>query len=104
MEFRHAPVVYVLAAAHCVGETDLPIVAVVDIAHRRGHAALGHDRVGLAKQRLAGQSDTHARGRGLDRGPKSRPARTDDDHVVFKCRIVVHRSTNSPWDTSSYWI
>ncbi len=33
VELRHAPVVDVLAAAHRVGEVDLPVVAVIDVAH-----------------------------------------------------------------------
>src|SRR5262249_54757324 len=31
MQFSHSPVVDVLAAAHCVGEMNLPIVAIVDV-------------------------------------------------------------------------
>ena len=33
VQLGHAPVVEVLAAAHRVGEVDLPVVAVVDVAH-----------------------------------------------------------------------
>ena len=50
VELRHPPVVHVLAAAHGVGEVDAPGIAIVDVAERRGHAALGHDRVGLAEE------------------------------------------------------
>ena len=50
VQFGHAPVVDILAAAHRVGEMDLPIVAVVHIAHGRGHAAFGHDGVRLAEE------------------------------------------------------
>ena len=50
VQFGHAPVVDVLAAAHRVGEMDFPTVAVVHVAHRRRHAALGHDRVRLAQE------------------------------------------------------
>ena len=57
VELGHAPVVDVLPAAHRVGEVDAPVVAVVDVAHGGGHAALGHDGVGLAQQRLADQPD-----------------------------------------------
>ena len=56
VQFGHAPVVEVLAAAHGVGEVDPPVVAVVDVAHRRRHAAFGHDGVRLAEQRLADQA------------------------------------------------
>ena len=66
VEFGHAPVVDVLAAAHGVGEMDFPAIAIIDIAHRRRHAALGHDGVRLAEQRFADEADGHARRRSLD--------------------------------------
>ena len=43
VQFGHAPVVHVLAAAHGVAEMDLPVVAIVHVAQCRGDAALGHD-------------------------------------------------------------
>ena len=52
VQFRHAAVVQVLAAAHGVGEMDAPVVAVVHVAHGRRHAAFGHHRVRLAEQRF----------------------------------------------------
>jgi hypothetical protein len=82
VQFGHAPVVHVLAAAHRVGEVHFPVVAVVVVAERRGHAAFGHDRVGLAEEGLADESDRHARGRSLDGGPEPGPARTDHEDVV----------------------
>ena len=60
MQLGHAPVVDVLAAAHRVGEMDLPTVAVIHVAHRRGHAALGHDGVRFAEKRFADQADFDA--------------------------------------------
>ena len=83
VQLGHAPVVEVLAAAHRVGEVDLPAVAVVDVGHRRRHAALGHDRVGLAEQRLADEADRRARRRRLDGGAQPGAARADDDDVVL---------------------
>ncbi len=83
VQLRHAPVVDVLAAAHRVGEMDLPAVAVVDVGERRGDAAFGHHRVRLAEQRLADQADPHARRRRFDRGAQSGAARADDEHVVL---------------------
>ena len=53
MQLGHAPGVEELATAHRVAEVDLPVVLAVDIAHRCGNAAFGHDCVGLAEQRLA---------------------------------------------------
>jgi len=52
------------------------------VTERRGDAALGHDRVSLAEERLADQADVRA---GLGRGdcrPESSPARADDEDVV----------------------
>jgi hypothetical protein len=83
VQLRHPPVVEVLAAAHGVGEVDLPAVAVVDVRHRRGHPALGHDRVRLAEQRLADEPDGEAGGGGLDRRPQAGAAGADDDDVVL---------------------
>ena len=74
VQLRHAPVVDVLAAAHRVGEVDLPVVAVVDVGQRRGDAAFGHHRVRLAEQRLADQADRDARRRTL-RSPRADPRR-----------------------------
>ena len=61
VQLGHPPVVHVLAAAHRVGEMHLPVVAVVDVAERRRHAAFGHDGVRLAQERLAEQPDLDAR-------------------------------------------
>ena len=44
--------------------------AVGDVAERRGDPALGHDRVGLAEERLADEADVGAGGLRLDRGPQ----------------------------------
>ena len=70
VQLGHAPVVEVLAAAHRVGEVDLPVVALVDVGQRRGDAALGHHRVRLAEQRLADQADRDAR-RPTPRSPRA---------------------------------
>ncbi len=50
VQLGHAPVIQILPAAHGIGEVDAPVVAVVDVAHRRGHSAFGHHRMGLAEQ------------------------------------------------------
>jgi hypothetical protein len=57
VQLGHAPVVDVLAAAHRVGEMDLPVVAVVHVGQRCRDAALRHDRVRLSKQALADHAD-----------------------------------------------
>ena len=84
VQLGHAPVVDVLAAAHGVGEMDLPVVAVVDVAHRRRHAALGHDGVRLAEKRFANKPDLYARGRSLDRRAQTRAAGADDETSYSK--------------------
>ena len=83
VELGHPPVVHVLAAAHGVGEVHFPVVAVVHVGQRRRDAALGHDRVGLAQQRLAHEPDGDARGRGLDGGAQTGAARADHEDVVL---------------------
>lgn len=50
VQLGHPPVVEELAPAHGVAEVHLPVVALVDIAHAGGDAALGHHRMGLAEQ------------------------------------------------------
>ena len=81
-ELDHPPVVDVLAALPGVGEVEFPVVVVVDVAKRRRDPALGHDRVGLAEQRLADDRGLGARLGGGDRGSQARAAGADDDHVV----------------------
>ena len=90
VQLRHAPVVHVLAAAHRVGEVDLPVVAIVDVGERRGDAAFGHHRVRLAEERLADQADRHARRRGFDRRAQAGAAGADDEDVVFVGLVVGH--------------
>ena len=90
VQLGHAPVVHVLAAAHRVGEVHPPVVAVVHVAERRGHAALGHDRVRLAEERLAHQPDLRSgSGRG-DCGTEPGAAGTDHQHVVVEGLVLRH--------------
>ena len=74
VQLRHARIVQILPAAHRVGEMDAPVVAIVDIAHRRRHAAFGHHGVRFAEQRFADQSDFDARAPRL-RWPRADPRR-----------------------------
>ena len=96
VQLGHAPVVEVLAAAHRVGEVDLPVVAVVDVGQRRGHAALGHDGVRLAEQRLADEADRRARRRRLDGGAQPGAAGADDEDVVLVGLDVRRRPSDDP--------
>ena len=57
MQFGHTEIVEVLAATHCVGEMNLPVVTVIDVGESRGDSAFSHHRVGFAEQRLA--DETH---------------------------------------------
>ncbi len=83
VELRHAPLVQVAAALHRVAEVDLPVVLRLDVPQRRGDAALGHDGVRLAQQRLADQAHAQALGARLDGGAQARPAGADDQDVVL---------------------
>ena len=89
VDLRHAPVVEHLAAAHGVAEVDLPVVLGPDVAHGGGHAALGHDRVRLAEQRLADERHPQAALLGLDGGAQAGAAGADDDDVVVVGLVVV---------------
>ena len=83
VQLGHAPVVEVLAATHRVRKVDAPVVAVVDVGHRRGHAAFGHDSVRLAEQRLGQDADGGAVRRGFNGGAQSGAAGADDEHIVI---------------------
>ncbi len=95
VELGHPPVVQHLAAAHRVAEVDLPVVLRVDVAHRRGHAALGHHRVGLAEQRLADEGHPQPALLGLDRRPQPGAAGADHDHVVLVRLVLGHLFSGS---------
>ena len=82
VQLRHPPVVEHLPAAHGVAEVHPPVVLGVEVGHRRGDAALGHDRVRLAEQGLADDGGARAGLVGFDRGPQARTPRPDDDDVV----------------------
>src|SRR6476660_9947275 len=90
MQFSHAPVVDVLAAAHRVGKVHLPIVALIDVGEGRGHAPLGHNRMRLAEQGLADKTNFDSRGRGLNGRAQSRTASANNEHVVFESFVVSH--------------
>ena len=77
VEFGHAPVVEVLAAAHGVGKVDAPVVAIVHVGERGRDAAFGHDGVGFAEQRFGDDGGLGAFGGRFHRGSQSRPARSD---------------------------
>ena len=84
VQFRHAPIVDVLTAAHRVSEMDFPIVAVIHICERGRDAAFRHHGVRFSQQRFANHPDRNA-GRGsFNRRAQSGPAGADHEHVVLK--------------------
>ena len=83
VQLGHPPGVQVLAAAHGVGEVDLPVVALVDVGQRRRDPALRHHRVRLSQERLAHQPDREACRRGLDGCTQPGSSRADHQHVVL---------------------
>ena len=96
MNLGHAPVVQKLAAAHRVAKMGAPIVGRIDIRHRRGDTAFGHDGVRFAEQRLADHADTRALPKRFDRRAQSRSAGADDQHIVFvSFELFVHSSLRS---------
>jgi hypothetical protein len=93
VQFGHPPVVEVLAAAHRVGKVDAPVVPIVDIAQRGGRAALGHDGVRLAKERLADHAHRHPGGPRSDGGPEAGAAGAHDQDVMGDCFHVGHQNS-----------
>ena len=83
VQLREAPLVEIAAALHRVAEVDLPVVLRLDVAERRGDAALGHDGVRLAEERLANQPHAQAARRGLDGCAQTRAAGTDHEDIVL---------------------
>ena len=90
VQFRHAPVVEILAATHRVGEVHHPVVTIVDIAHGRRGAAFRHHGVCLPQERLADHPDRRPRLCRADCSPQPRSSRADHEHVVLECLHVVH--------------
>ena len=81
VQLGHAVVIEVLTAAHGVAKVHHPIVLGVDVTHGGGYAAFGHDRVGLAEQRLGDDADVEAALLGLDGRAQSGATGADDDDV-----------------------
>src|SRR4051794_28972237 len=82
VEFGHAPVVEILAAAHGVSEVYPPVVAIVHVGEGRRDAALGHDGVGFAQKRFADDADLRAAGGGFNGGAQAGSACSDHQYVV----------------------
>jgi hypothetical protein len=90
VQLGHAPVVEELGAPDRVTEVHSPVVALVHVLQCGGHAALGHNGVGLAEQGLADDGGVQAVPRRLDGRPKTRAPGANDDAVVldglnFRC-------------------
>ena len=90
MELGHAPVVEHLPAPHGVPEVHLPVVVGVDVAESGRDPSLGHDRVGLAEERLAHEGGAQAAGLGLDGRPYPGTPGADDDDVEVVGLVVGH--------------
>ena len=88
VQFGHAPVIEILAAAHGVGEMNAPVVAIVDVAHRRRHPTFRHHGVGFAEQRFRNHRDLHACRRRLHGRSQPCAARADDENVALYLLII----------------
>jgi hypothetical protein len=78
VQFRHAPIIQILAAAHRVGEVNSPAVSVVNISHRRRYAAFRHYGVRFAQQGFRNHRNLYARGRSLDGGAQASASRPNN--------------------------
>jgi hypothetical protein len=90
MQFRHAPIVDVLAAAHCVGEVHFPIVTLINVCKRRSNSTLGHYCVRFAQKGLANKANANACSRRFNRGAQPCPARANYENVVLESFVVSH--------------
>ena len=90
VQFRHAPLIYILAAAHRIGEVDFPTVAIIHVGQGGGDPAFGHDRVRFAEQAFANHPDRNACGRRFNGRAQSRAAGADDQNVVLESFVLRH--------------
>jgi hypothetical protein len=103
MKLGHTPVVEHLAAAHRVPEVDLPVVLRPYVSEGGRYAALGHDGVCLAEERLADERRPAALVGRLDSRPHARAAGADDDDVVVvylvvaRCDLGGHQKNLGSW-------
>ena len=81
--FHHDRIAQVLPAAHRVGEMHFPVVAVIDISHRRRHATFSHHGVRFTQQRFTNHADSHTRARGFNRSAQSSTTSANDKHIMF---------------------
>ena len=91
MQFGHAPIIDILAAAHRVGKVDLPIIGLIHRAQRRCNATFGHHGVGFPKKRFANQPHLDSSRRCLNRRAQSGPACSDNQYVVLELLIRRHQ-------------
>jgi hypothetical protein len=69
------------------------------VGHGGGHAALRHDGVRLAEERLADEADGDARRGRLDGGAQPGAARADDEDVVLVSLDLGHQMILQSWMT-----
>ncbi len=103
MQFGHAGIVQILAAAHGVGEMHAPVVAIVHIADGGRHAAFRHHGMGLAEERFANHSHLDTPGRRFDGRAQPGAARADHQHImfeglVFRCHQRILQSVQMPME------
>ena len=82
VQFGHAPVVEILAAAHRIGEMDPPVIAIVDIGQRCRDASFGHHGMRFAKQRFADHTHLRTGGSGFNGGAQACSACSNHQYVV----------------------
>jgi hypothetical protein len=67
-----------------------PVVAIVDVPHRRSDAALSHYGVCLAEERFRNNRDLCAGGGGLDRGSQPGASRSNNHHIMLMRDVLGH--------------
>jgi hypothetical protein len=90
MQFRHAPVIQVLAAAHGVGKVNAPVISIVHIPHRSRHATFRHYGVRLTEKRFRNDRNLHTRSRSFDGGAQTGATCADDQNIVLMRDVLGH--------------
>src|SRR3954470_15371397 len=88
VQLGHAPLVHVLATAHCIGEMHFPVVSLIDIGQCRGDSTFSHYRMRFAQQRFANERDANASSRGLNSCAQPRATSADNQYIVIKSFVL----------------
>jgi hypothetical protein len=90
VQLGHAPLIYILAPTHPVGEVDFPTITTINVGERCSDPPFGHNGVRFAEKTFTNHPDRNAGGRRFNGRAQSRAAGADDKNVVLECLVVGH--------------